>query len=462
MSPGDPHNTVIVDIDNAPRNAQGLVEAVSDVEILRPTIAANGNRRLFYDVLNRGNKPAPGVFNDFRAGNDLVKAGDAGTGFLMNRGYTLVWSGWQGDTAAGGGRLTFSPPVVAGVTGPSREEFVFDHMQNPATANSPIRPPTSTRHMRRSPCANGRPTRAQHRPTFRSSSMGRIRSSINRPAGFDAGAIYEFIYTAKDPKVMGLGFAATRDIVSFLRHPAPNELRAPNALAGTIDRAIAFGASQSGRFLHDFLYLGFNADEAGRPVFDGLMPHVSGGKKMFINYRFGQPGRQVQQHAETVYPLAQFPFTYPVITDALTGKTDGLLKRCLADNTCPKIIQTDTELEFYQSRASLVTTDTTGNALAMPDNVRLFLLSNLQHAAPANAKSGPIAVCRYPSNPLFAGPPLRALLVAMDAWISDGTLPPASRYPSRADGTLVAPADEAAIFPKFRASPIPALSRRRP
>ena len=280
---------------------------------------------------------------------------------------------------------------------------------------------------------------------------------INRPAGFDSGAIYEFIYTATDPRVMGLGFAATRDIVSFLRHPAPDELRAPNTLAGTIDRAIAWGRSQSGRFLHDFLYLGFNADEAGRPVFDGLMPHVSGGKKTFINYRFGQPGRQVQQHAETVYPLAQFPFSYPVIMDALTGKTDGMLKRCLADNTCPKIIQTDTELEFYQSRASLVTTDTQGNALAMPDNVRLFLLSNLQHAAPANAKSAMTATCQYPTNPLFAGPPLRALLVAMDAWISNGALPPASRYPSRADGTLVAPSDEAAIFPKIPGVPYTGL-----
>jgi hypothetical protein len=449
VSPDDPHNTVIVDIDKASRNAQGLVEALSDVEILRPTVAANGNRRLIYDVVNRGNKIALGLFNDFRGNNDLVKAGDAGTGFLMNRGYTVVWSGWQGDAAAGAGRLTFSPPVVPGVTGPSREEFVFDHLQNPATAT--LTYPAAdldTAHAKltvREREADVRATPADLSFQF----DGPNKIVINRPAGFDAGAIYEFIYTAKDPKVMGLGFAATRDIIAFLRHPEPNELRAPNALAGTIDRTIAFGASQSGRYLHDFLYLGFNADEAGRPVFDGLMPHISGGKKMFTNYRFGQPGRQVQQHAETVYPLAQFPFTYPVITDALTGKTDGLLKRCLANNTCPKIIQTDTELEFYQSRASLVTTDTTGNALTMPDNVRLFLLSNLQHAAPANARSGPIAVCRYPSNPLFAGPPLRALLVAMDAWISDGTLPPPSRYPSRADGTLVAPADEAALFPKI-------------
>ena len=145
-----------------------------------------------------------------------------------------------------------------------------------------------------------------------------------------------------------------------------------NPVAGRIDRAIGFGLSQSGRYLHDYLYLGFNADEAGRIVFEGLMPHISGGKKTFTNYRFSQPGRSPYQHADMLYPGADFPFTYPVITDTLTGKTDGFLARCLAAGNCPKIIKTDSEIEFYQQRASLVVTDTKGNPLAMPDNVRLF------------------------------------------------------------------------------------------
>ena len=135
---------------------------------------------------------------------------------------------------------------------------------------------------------------------------GPNKISIKRPEGFDAGAIYEFIYTAKDPKVMGLGFAATRDIVSFLRNENADATGTPNPLAGRIDRAIGFGVSQSGRYLHDFLYLGFNADEAGRTVFDGLMPHIAGGKKTFTNYRFGQPGRSPYQHADTLYPGADF------------------------------------------------------------------------------------------------------------------------------------------------------------
>jgi len=278
---------------------------------------------------------------------------------------------------------------------------------------------------------------------------GPNRIAITLPAGFDAGAIYELIYLAKDPKVMGAGFAATRDIVSFLRHEKADAEGTPNLLAGQVDHAIAFGASQSGRYLHDFLYLGFNVDEAGRVVFEGLMPHIAGGKKTFTNYRFSQPGRSPYQHADTVYPGSEFPFTYPVSTDTLTGRTDGLLARCLAAGNCPKIIKTDSEIEFYQQRSSLVATDTQGNALTMPDNVRLFLISNLQHFALANDRSALTRTCMFPTNPLHAGPPARALLVALDAWITDGTLPPPSRYPSRNDGTLVPPTAEAVGFPQI-------------
>jgi len=448
VSPDDPHNTIIVDLDRAPRNAQGWIEAVTDVEILRPTDAANGNRRLFYEALNRGNKLSLALFNDSPVPvNDLAKTADAGNGFLMSSGYTIVWSGWQGDVAPGGGRMTFSPPVVPDITGLAREDFIFDHMDNPASAtlNYPTADldPAHAKLSVRQREADPRATPAGLEARFE----GPTRISIQRPQGFDAGAIYEFIYTAKDPKVMGLGFAATRDIVSFLRNETADAVGTANPLAGRIDRAIGFGASQSGRYLQDYLYLGFNADEAGRTVFEGLMPHISGGKKTFTNYRFSQPGRSPYQHADMLYPGADFPFTYPVITDTLTGKSDGFLARCLAAGNCPKIIKTDSEIEFYQQRASLVVTDTEGNALAMPDNVRLFLLSNLQHFALAGTRSEMTKTCAFPTNPLNAGPPARALLVALDDWISNGTLPPASRYPSRGDGTLVPPTIEDVGFP---------------
>jgi hypothetical protein len=448
VAPDDPHNKIIVDLDRAPRDAQGQVEAVTDVEILRPTVAANGNRTLFYEVLNRGSKLGLALFNDIPAvTNDLVKANDAGNGFLMNRGYTVVWSGWQGDIAPGGGRMTFSPPVVSGVTGLAREDFIFDHTDNPASAtlSYPAADLDST-HVKisvRQREADPRATPQGLGVSFESPT----KISIRRPDGFDAGAIYEFIYTAKDPKVMGLGFAATRDVVSFLRNETADAAGTANPLAGRIDRAIGFGLSQSGRYLHDYLYLGFNADEAGRTVFEGLMPHISGGKKTFTNYRFSQPGRSPYEHADMLYPGADFPFTYPLITDSVTGKNDGFLARCLAAGNCPKIIKTDSELEFYQQRASLVVTDTKGAPISMPDNVRLFLLSNLQHYSLARDRSQMAKVCAYPTNPLNAGPVVRALLVAMTEWISKNTLPPNSRYPSRADATLVPPSSDSVGFP---------------
>jgi hypothetical protein len=450
VAPDDPHNQIVIDLDRAPRNAQGLVEAVTDVEILRPTVAANGNRVLFYDVLNRGSKLGLALFNDIPVvTNDPVKAADAGNGFLMNHGYTVVWSGWQGDVASGGGRMTFSPPVVPGVTGLAREDFIFDHSDNPAGATlsypaadlDPAHAKISVRERE----ADSRATPAGLDVIFESPT----KISIRRPEGFDAGAIYEFIYTAKDPKVMGLGFAATRDVVSFLRNEVADASGTANPLTGRIDRAIGFGLSQSGRYLHDYLYLGFNADEAGRTVFEGLMPHISGGKKTFTNYRFSQPGRSPYEHADMLYPGADFPFTYPVITDSITGKNDGFLARCLAASNCPKIIKTDSEIEFYQQRASLVVTDTKGDPIAMPDNVRLFLLSNLQHYALAQDKSQMAKACAYPTNPLNAGPPVRALLVAMNEWIAKGTLPPNSRYPSRADATLVPPSRDSVGFPSI-------------
>jgi hypothetical protein len=447
LSPADPHNTIIVDIDRAPRNAQGLVEATADVVILRPSNAANGNRRLLYDVVNRGNQRAITYLNDAPSGNDFSKAAAAGNGFLMNRGYTVVISGWQGDLRPRANWQTISVPVVPGITGVSREEFIFDHTRNPAAATltypAADLDPSNARLTVRQRESDPRVTPVDMSFTFE----GPDKISIKRPAGFDAGAIYEFIYTARDPKVMGIGFAATRDIVSFLRRDTADAAGTPNPIAGHIDHAVSMGVSQSGRFLHDFLYLGFNEDEAGRVVFDGLIPHVAAGKKMFTNYRFAQPGRNMQEHGETLYPGTAFPFTYPVTTDAITSRTDGWLARCLAAKNCPKIMQTDTDLEFYQSFGSLVATDTKGEPLTMPDNVRLYYLSSLQHAATANAKTGMNPVCTYPTNPLYAGPVLRALIVALEAWTADGTPPPASRYPSRADGTLVAVAENTKSFP---------------
>ena len=205
---------------------------------------------------------------------------------------------------------------------------------------------------------------------------------ITRPAGFDGGAIYEFIYEAKDPIVMGLGFAAMRDAVSFLRYEPADRAGNPNPVAvdGELARtATSLGISQSGRMLRDLVYQGFNEDVAGRVVFDGIHPNIAGSRKTFTNYQFGQPGRWQKQHEDHVYPGDQFPFTYATLTDPLTGRTDGLLERCRASDTCPKVVHSDGEAELWQARASLVVTDPAGGHIELPENVRVYLLAGTQH-----------------------------------------------------------------------------------
>jgi hypothetical protein len=440
VAPSDPHNSVIVDIDRAPRNAQGLVEATTDVEILRPTVAANGNRRLIYDVVNRGSKRALAMFNDPR--RQRLARLPTPARLPDEPRLSVVWSGWQGDLGAGGAAR--SVPTVAQVSGLARE-FIFDHTDNPATAALSYPRPTSIPRM---PSCSFASARGRAGDAGGLSFKCEVRTiTLTRPAGFDGGAIYELVYQAKDPKVMALGLATTRDLVSFLRHEAADASGTANTLAGRIDRAIGFGQSQSGRYLHDFLYYGFNGDEAGRPVFDGLMPHLAGGKKTFTNFRFSQPGRSAYQHADTLYPGAEFPFTYPVTTDALTGKTDGMLARCLAANNCPRIVKTDTELEFYQ--------DAPGWCRSTPRAIRSRCQTTCACSCSRTCSTRRRPMPNPRSRALAAIPPIRsmpvrpccALLVALDQWITDGTQPPASRYPSRADGTLAEPSAAAVGFP---------------
>jgi hypothetical protein len=274
---------------------------------------------------------------------------------------------------------------------------------------------------------------------------------IHRPAGFDAAAIYEFIYEARDPIVMGLAFASVRDLISFLRNDAEDTKGNANPLLldgkPSVTNTYGLGISQSGRFVRDFLYQGFNEDEQGRMVFDGLMPDVAGSRKTWTNFRFAQPGQYAQEHESHLQPGDQFPFTYGVIKDELTGKTDGILKRCQETGTCPKVIHTDTAAEFWQARASLVVTDTRGNDIALPDNVRAYLMASTPHSEGFGEQPYETAYCQNLANPLQNGGPMRALLHALDLWVSEGIEPPDSEFPSRDDGTLVSPIQNSDGFP---------------
>ena len=464
VDPDAPAYGQIVDLEHGPRNSAGQVEYSTDLCILRPVELDRGNRRLIYDVNNRGNKRALQFFNDAVHSNEPRDAAHAGNGFLMRRGYTVVWSGWQGDILPGDGRLTMKVPVATrgdgDITGVVRTEFIADgpgvtcfplsgnnYTASYETASlDTLSAALTCREYERDP---RRPVGSDEWEFSRLDEDGRPVSSTSHcylPGGFKPGWIYELVYTAKNPLVLGLGFAGVRDLISFLLNAKSDDYGLPNPLwqdGVAIEKAYAWGRSQSGRFLREFVYRGFNEDSRGHRAFEAISPHVSGGGRVVLNYRFAQPGRFPRQHADHVYPSDQFPFAYDVTTDRLTGKTEGILKR---PDTDPLVIHTQTSSEYWERRGSLVHTDSLGNDLPDHEGAKVYLFSCSQHGADPlqGPQSGPY---RHPSNPLNTTPLLRALLDALDAWATDGTPPPDSRVPSRSGETLV-PADVvSASFP---------------
>jgi Alpha/beta hydrolase domain len=449
LDPSDPLNAGIVNIDKAPRNDAGLVEYRVDVQILKPIDPASGNGWLLYDVVNRGNKRAIARLNGGSGGNDPWLAADAGTGFLMNRGYTVVWSAWQGDITAGDGRVVAEFPVATNggepIVGLSREEFIDDSGDNPFTGSlvypaADLNPDLATLTVRQKEMDE-----RQTPPGLAWEYVSDREISITRPDGdeFDGGAIYEFIYPAKDPIVMGIGFAATRDVISYLRYESGPANPLKLGKDPYLSHAMAFGSSQSGRFLRDLVYQGFNQDEAGRQVLDGLIPHIAGSRKTFTNYEFAAPGRYSRQHEDHLFPGDQFPFSYAESTDPISGRTDGILEET---DTCPKVMHIDSETELWQARGSLVVTDTSGADLDLPANVRAYLVTGTQHGPDAVPEFG---ICQQLSNPLDYAPVLRAVVVALEQWVEDGRRPPPTRYGSVDAGTLVPPDQESTGFPSI-------------
>ncbi len=442
VDPTDPRNAVIAEIDKAPRNAQGRVEATADVVLLRPADPIRANGTLLVDVPNRGTKLAPQGFDDVAqpAATEANKAADAGIGFTQGEGYTMAWIGWQADIPSQPNQLALKAPALTGVTGAARDEFLFDHTRTPATATLswPIADPSSLAVTVRAKwdAPREKPVGLAIRAT------GAQTVEITRPAiGFDAAALYEVTYTARDPIVLGLGFAATRDVTSFLRRNGTDANPLAAGGRSTVQRAIGFGVSQSGRFLRDFLYLGFNEDLAGGLIFDGLMPHVAGARRIASNYRFGLNGRNARHPQDPAWQADLFPFTYQTLFDPLSGRRDGLMLRCRLNSTCPRVIQTDSEHEWWASRASLLVTDLAGNHIDLPRDVRAYMIAGTPHYGEPAALMRTVPTMALLVNPMHAGPPLRALLTAMQAWITTGVEPPASRVPMRAHGTLVDAAD---------------------
>jgi hypothetical protein len=456
VDPKHPRNRLIVDLDLAARNRDGKVEFESDVFILAPQDPAKGNGAILYDVNNRGNKLALGMFNYAPRGNDPTTVQDAGDGFLMRKGYTIVWCGWIGELLPGDHRLLMRAPIATNngtpITGLVRFETVSDkpaesmplsyrnnHGSYPLTPRGE-KEGTLTWRMRetdeRVPIPREQwsierlpiPTVTEGVP----GTLGQVRLRV--AGGFRPGYLYELIAEAEGPIVQGLGFAVVRDLVSFLKYDSSSK----NPFAQSLKRAHGFGVSQSGRFLRNYVYDGFNADEKDRKVFDGLMPHVAGGGLGYFNHRFAQPTRHNAQHEEHLYPADRFPFTYGDSVDPFSGKMDGICRRTAAENPdlLPRIMHTQSAAEYWHRSGSLVHTDPFGKTDAViPDGVRVYAFGGTQHG-PASDPPKRDMGDNLP-NPGDYRPFLRALLEALDAWAKDGVAPPPSLCPRVEGQTLV-------------------------
>jgi hypothetical protein len=436
VDPQHPGNECIALIDKAPLNANGKVEYVTDIFILRPKDPAKGNGRILYEVNNRGRKMLFGNIADGPQGvNDPKTLADVGNGFPLRRGYTIVWSGWDPDAPRANMGLGLTAPVATDKGEPIiemvREEFVSgtrggnlevfklsyeaaDLVQPWARMSVRARADDERREMRRSEWS------------FVDSRSVRLANGA-KPL---PGHLYEFHYEAKNPKVQGLGFAATRDVVSWLRYdPA-----ATAATGGKITHALAIGFSQAGRYLRHHISDGFNQDEQGRRVFDGIHSHIAGIGRIFFNEPFGQPARTGTQHEDHGFPENWFPFSTALLVDPLTEDEGSLFPE---NDANPKLIETNTSTEYWQKGASLLHTDPLGEEdVALPENSRVYMIAGTQHGGRAGATTdaGPNLNPRNPHNPM---PAVRALLVALDEWVVSGKAPPPSRLPTLAAGTLV-------------------------
>jgi len=432
VDPALAQNSRITDINAAPRNHYGKVEFSADIVVLRPKNAMSGNGIVLVEAPNRGAMGMLSMYNRARGSRNAKAAEQFGDGFLMREGYTLAWVGWQHDVPNREGLLRSHVPVAPGVGGLVRGEV---------TPSTPLQrlPLGDSGHL-------------PYRVDSAESLVLTVREEINGPRSPMAasdwrmegteivlakpaipGRTYEFVYRAKDPPVAGLGLAALRDFVSDLKYGAG----LPGSAAGgaRIQHAIGVGTSQSAMALKALLYEGFNADEKGRIVFDGLQPHVAGGRRSTFE-RFTQPSRTSGPHRNASFSTTdQFPFSDAEDTEPVTGRKDSILARARAAKVVPKIIYTNSSYEYWGSAGSLVHTSLDGKRdLELPATTRVYLLAGGQHgpaAFPPQRGGGE----NLPNWNDYSWA-LRAILQDLRQWVVKGTVPPPSRYPRLSDGTL--------------------------
>lgn len=453
VDPAEPRNRIIQDLDLAPRNARGRVEYVATFSLMRPVDASKASGVLVYSVVNRGNgAPVPSA-----------------------EGHVSLVSGWQGDVVPTPMNQTIVVPVAkprdgGAVTGPAIARF-WDLPSGTNTATIRLGSLGTAIY----PSASLDTTTAvltshtSETPTGAKQNVVRVESAdwafadcrtvpfpgtpdptrVCLKQGFEPTRLYELAYTAKDPLVLGLGLAATRDIVSFFRYASADTAGTANPVAGLVRHAIGIGTSQSGNLIKTFVRLGFNQDLAGRMVWDGIFPFIAA-RQTPLNFRFAAPGG-----AATLYE----PGSEPVVwwgrhTDEVRGrKTASLLDRCSATKTCPKVVEAFGSTEFWGLRMSpgLVGMDARAD-LPLPENVRRYYMPGTNHGGGRGGFSlapGPADRCVLPQNPNPMVDTQRALTVALIEWVVKGTPPPPSRYPTLAQATLVEPAVAGAVFQRL-------------
>lgn len=462
FDPANPYNQAIVDLEFAPLNGEGMVEAWADFMVLQPKDPARRRGIAWVEVSNRGGKASMRYFNGAtRGGDDPTTPEQFGDGLLLRAGMTMIWLGWQHDVPEREGLLRLHVPVARPVEGSLEGLVRADWTVDEATqalelghrghrAYLPV-DPTHPEHVltvrdgRMAP----REVIPRDRWMFLSPSegpdVGRL-TVIGLHGGFEAGKIYELVYRARDPRVVGLGLAAIRDVLSYAKYDL-------NSLF-PVQMGIAFGVSQTGRFLRHYLYEGFNTDEGGRQAYDGMLIHTAGAGRGSFNHRFGQPSRDAHRYSAFFYPTDIFPFTSRTQMDPVTEREDGLFSRQRADHL-PKVFYTNTGYEYWGRAASLIHTSVDGLQDVLPrDNERIYHLAGGQHFVggfpPSDAARMGVTPA-YRGNPLNFLFTLRALAIRMVDWIEADGAPPPSAFPRISDGTLVPP--EGVAYP-----PIPGMS----
>lgn len=465
FDPRNPENRKIVDLALAPRNRAGEVEATSDFVMLRPTDIHNTTDVGIIDIVNRGGMTTF-IFNlgsDRRA--PVASPEFYGDALLMNRGATIVALAWQWDVPRIGSALHFDAPSVGSarhpITGLVRSDITVDSAMRSIPLGHSLAPtlaypvadkddPANVLTVRTDPAG---PRTIIPRDEWRFAREVRglpipDSRSVYMPKGFLPGRIYEVVYRAKDPVVVGAGMAAVRDMMSYLKYD-------PNAIAH-VRYGIGYGVSQTGRFIRHFLYQGFNTDEKGRVAFDGFFAHTAGAGRGSFNHRFAQPSRDAQPYSTFFYPTDVFPFTSVPTTDSATGLRAGLRDNLHGTGTT-KVFYVDGGYEYWGRAASLTHTTPDGKSdVGFLPTERRYVISSAQHSSPSAwplPEDARIAgTAAYRGDPLDQRLALRALMSSLIDWVVDATVPPPSVYPKLATGDLVAASD--LVVPKIPSLPV--------